>query len=117
MEYLVSVIIPTYNSAAFITDAIDSIIAQTYQNWELIIVNDGSTDSIDLVVAPYLKSDNRIKYVSKENGGLGSARNFGIKQSKGVFILPLDADDVFESSFIEKAVLSLKSNHDIKIVY
>ncbi len=114
---LVSVIIPSCNSALFLPDAINSIIQQTYSNWELIIVDDGSTDTIDGVVDPFLVKDNRIKYFKKENGGLGSARNFGIDKAVGEFILPLDADDKFESTFIEKAINIFLNNKKLKIVY
>lgn len=117
MKNLVSVIIPCYNSAHFIADAINSVIHQSYVNWELIIVDDGSTDALDAVVAPFLNQDARIQYVKKKNGGLGSARNFGIQHAIGTYILPLDADDTFEPSFIEKAVSLFLNNHNLKVVY
>ena len=66
---LVSVIIPSFNSANYLEEAINSVIQQTYTNWEIIIDNDGSTDEIDAVVIPFLALDKRIKYVKKENGG------------------------------------------------
>ncbi len=114
---LVSVIIPSYNSAHFIADAINSVINQSYTNWELIIVDDGSTDDLERVIKTYLEEDTRIKFVKKSNGGLGSARNFGIQHAEGTYILPLDADDTFEPSFIEKAVHLFSNHNDLKVVY
>lgn len=114
---LVSVIIPSFNSSKYLEEAINSVIQQTYLNWELLIVDDGSTDEIDEVVAPFLVSDKRINYVKKDNGGLGSARNYGIKNSNGTYILPLDADDKFDATYIEKAVHEFSKNPKLKIVY
>ena len=114
---LVSVIIPSYNSAHFIKDAIASILQQTYTDWELIVVNDGSTDNLEAIIQPYLKQDKRINFLQKPNGGLGSARNFGIKQAKGTYILPLDADDMFAPTFMEKAVGAFISRPNLKLVY
>ncbi|GAA3571791.1 glycosyltransferase family 2 protein [Snuella lapsa] len=114
---LVSVIIPSYNSAHFISEAIDSILEQTYGEWELIVVDDGSTDALESVVRPYIAKDARISMVVKANGGLGSARNFGIRHAKGTYILPLDADDRFAPTFIEKAVAQFINRPDLKVVY
>lgn len=114
---LVSVIIPTYNHSQFILDAINSIMNQTYSDWECIIVDDGSTDDTQTVVGPLLELGYDIKYFKKENGGLSSARNFGIKKSQGTYILPLDADDTFEKTFLEKAVEKFSRDGALKVVY
>ena len=114
---LVSVIVPCYNQASFLSDALDSVLAQTYTDWECIIVNDGSTDNTEEVAKTYIDKDSRFAYVHKNNGGLPSARNFGISKSTGDFILPLDADDLIGSSYLEKAISRFKSFPETKLVY
>ena len=114
---LVSVIVPCYNQASFLSDALDSVLAQTYTDWECIIVNDGSTDNTEEVAKTYINKDSRFAYVHKNNGGLPSARNFGISKSSGDFILPLDADDLIGSSYLEKAISRFKSFPETKLVY
>jgi glycosyltransferase involved in cell wall biosynthesis len=89
-----SIIIPCYNQAHFLSDCLDSVISQTYDNWEAIVVNDGSTDNTKKVANYYCNRDSRIKLVEKLNGGLSSARNEGIKYSTGEWLLFLDADDM-----------------------
>jgi glycosyltransferase involved in cell wall biosynthesis len=88
----VSIIIATYNCDRYIEDAVKSVLHQTYQNWELIVVNDGSTDDTVKVLEPYLE---RIRYIYQENQGVSAARNRGLKEAKGDFIAFLDADDFF----------------------
>lgn len=90
MKY--SIIIPAYNISAYINDAIESCLAQKHNDFEIIVVNDGSTDDTANVIETYL-SDSRIKYVNKENGGLSSARNAGVEVAKGEYIVFLDGDD------------------------
>ncbi|KAA9036392.1 glycosyltransferase family 2 protein [Ginsengibacter hankyongi] len=113
---LVSVIVPCYNYAHFLREALDSVMAQGYQNWECIIVNDGSPDNTEEVALEYCKKDQRIKYFCKENGGHSSARNFGIKNSLGKYILPLDPDDKIANYFLEQAANVLDNNPTVKIV-
>ena len=91
---MLSIIIPLYNKQAVIARTIESILSQSYINWELIIVVDGSTDGSDEVVRLYL-GDQRIRYIRKPNGGVSSARNRGIKEAKGEWICYIDADDYF----------------------
>ncbi len=86
----VSVIIPTYNRALYVTKAIDSVLAQTYKDYEIIVVDDGSTDNTKNVLEPYL---GRINYMYQENAGVSAARNTGIKSAKGQWIAFLDSDD------------------------
>ncbi|PYX11479.1 MAG: hypothetical protein DMG84_23855 [Acidobacteria bacterium] len=86
---LVSVIIPCYNQAHFLHEAIESVLAQSYPNFEIIMVNDGSTDSTADVVRRY----SPVRYVYQENAGLSSARNTGLKKSRGEYVVFLDADD------------------------
>lgn len=104
MQPLVSVIIPCYNKAAFLAEALDSVFMQSYSNWECIIINDGSLDNTQNIAKSYAIKDNRFKYLCQDNQGVSIARNNGIKASSGIFILPLDADDTIEPTYIEKAV-------------
>ena len=115
MNPLVSVVIPCFNHGAYLSDAINSILQQTYKNYEIIVVNDGSTESATINVLNNLTSPNTT-VLNKENGHLASARNFGIKNSKADFILLLDADDKFESTFLEKSVNILLNNHKVGFV-
>ena len=86
MNILVSIIMPAFNSQRYISESIESIIAQTYTNWELIVVDDGSTDRTAEIVSTFTKSDNRIRYIYQENQRQGKARNAGISISKGEWI-------------------------------
>lgn len=106
MKKLVSVVIPCYNHAQFLAEALNSVLEQTYDNWECIIVNDGSSDNTETIANDWCKKDIRFKYLFKENGGLSSARNLGLANSKGDFILFLDSDDFIAP---EKLLLSVKS--------
>lgn len=85
-----SVIIPTYNRASMLPKAIESVLAQTYPNWELIIVDDGSTDNTKELVANFIEKDGRIKYIYQENAERSAARNNGIKNAKGEYICFLE---------------------------
>lgn len=114
---LVSIIIPCYNQASFLAETLDSVLQQTYGNWECIIVNDGSPDNTEEIAQRYCDKDSRFKYLYKNNGGLSSARNAGIKFSTGDYILPLDSDDKIASNYLLEAVNVLESNDKIKIVY
>jgi len=116
MKKLVSVVVPCYNHAQFLEEALNSVLEQTYDNWECIIVNDGSPDNTETIAKDWCEKDSRFKYFYKENGGLSSARNFGIENSKGEYILTLDSDDKFEKTFISKAVAILDENEKIGIV-
>lgn len=100
MSDKVSIIIPCYNQAHFLPDAIESALAQTYTDIEIIVVNDGSPDDTSAVARRYPK----VRLIEKANGGLSSARNAGIKAANGVYILPLDADDKLHPQFISKTI-------------
>lgn len=91
---LISIIIPLYNKEENISRTIDSVLNLKYNNWELIIIDDGSTDDSASIVQVFL-SDDRIRYIKKKNGGVSSARNLGIKEARGEWIIFLDADDYF----------------------
>lgn len=111
---LVSVIIPNYNHAQFVGDAINSVLIQGYKNIEIIVVDDGSTDNSRDVIEQF---GNQVKYIYQENAGLSAARNTGIRASKGVFIGVLDADDMYEPQYIKSLVGSLETNPDADGIY
>lgn len=111
----VSVVIPHYNCFQYIKEAIDSVKAQTYKNWEIIIMDDGSTD-ISFEALKKLEEEN-IKVFSQKNQGPAAARNAAIALSCGKYILPLDADDKIAPTYMEKAVPILENDPDIGIVY
>jgi glycosyltransferase involved in cell wall biosynthesis len=112
---LVSVMMPAYNAEEFVAEAIESILAQTYPQWELLVVNDGSTDNTADIVAQY--TDPRIKLIHKENGGESSARNMALDHSQGEFIAYLDADDAYLPHHLEVTVNYLLTNPDRDAVY
>lgn len=89
----ISVIMPCYNCGEYISDAIDSVIKQTFHDWELIIIDDGSTDDSATIAYKYSQKNKRIKIIRQENAGVISARNNGIRSARGKYIYPLDADD------------------------
>ena len=101
---MISIIVPIYNVEVYIRECIDSILAQTYPDFELILVDDGSPDSCGRICDDYAKGDNRIKVVHKVNGGLTSARNAGLEVAKGEWIMHVDGDDWIESDMIESLI-------------
>tara|TARA_R110000868_G_scaffold14457_5_gene67383 strand:- start:33682 stop:34572 length:891 start_codon:yes stop_codon:yes gene_type:complete len=112
----VSVVVPCYNQAQYLDESLASIYKQTYSNWECVIVNDGSPDNTEEIAQKWEAKDPRFNYLSKENGGVSSARNLGIEKSTGEYILTLDADDKYEVTFMEKAVEILQNNSEVGIV-
>lgn len=114
---LISVIVPCYNHSQFIVEALESILNQSFINFECIIVNDGSTDNTEKVVLNWIQIDRRFKYIYQENTGVSSARNTGISQSNGLYILPLDSDDKISDNYLENCLNILELNPGIKIVY
>lgn len=113
---LVSIIVPCYQQAHYLPEALQSVLDQSYVNWECIIVNDGSPDTTEVVAQQWLKKDTRFHYLFKKNGGLASARNEGIRNSQGEFILALDADDILHSDYLKKTVAVLENNNNLAIV-
>lgn len=116
---LVSIIIPTYNRAHLIGETLDSVLKQTYQNWECIVVDDGSTDHTETVLKTYVEKDKRFKYFHRPKdthlpGGNG-ARNYGFEVSQGDFIQWFDSDDLMVPQKIEKKVDAIL-NHDVDFV-
>jgi glycosyltransferase involved in cell wall biosynthesis len=115
---LVSVIIPAYNAEAFISKTIDSVVHQTYQNLEIIVVDDGSSDRTAELVLDKAQKDQRIRLLQQNNAGVAAARNSGIKTSQGQFIAPLDADDIWLPTHLEKQVdCFLQSSPSVGLVY
>lgn len=106
-DTLVSVIVPVYNTAPYLERCIDSILAQTYPNWELILVDDGSTDNSKAICERYAKSDARIHLLSRENRGLSASRNDGMKMAQGEFISFVDSDDSIAPDTLRAAVDTL----------
>lgn len=105
MSGLVSIITPTFNSAKFIAETIRSVQAQTYSHWEMLIVDDCSTDATPAIVAAIAKTDDRIRFFPQStNGGPAKARNIGIEQAKGDFMTFLDADDLWFEDFIQNSI-------------
>lgn len=113
---LVSIITPLYNGERFVGQTIESVIAQTYTQWEMIIVNDGSSDSSEAIARKYAAADSRITVVSQPNGGSASARNNGISLARGRYIALLDADDLWEPCFL-RSQLDLMTSHKATLVY
>lgn len=105
-----SIIVPVYNVEKYISKCIESIINQTYKNFELIIVNDGSPDNSQKIIDKYVKKDKRIKSFIKENGGLSDARNYGLKYTTGDYLLFVDSDDSIEMKLLEKINSSLSKD-------
>lgn len=111
----VSIVIPCYNHGEYIDEAVDSILSQTFKDFEIIIVNDGSTDEFTIQkLKAYDKVKTRVIHI--ENQGLPFARNTGISQAVGEYIVALDADDTFEPTFLEKAVQVVEQQPDVGIV-
>lgn len=106
---LVSVIVPCYNYAAYVTEAIESVLAQTYKDIELIVVNDGSTDNSDAIIRKLLKKHNFI-YHTQENKGIVATRNKGIELARGEYVIQLDADDWLESTYVAETVRCAQKN-------
>lgn len=104
MPVLVSIVVPCYNQARFLDEALNSVLCQSYAHWECIIVNDGSPDNTREVVEEWLKRDSRFIYIEKENGGLSSARNRGLEIAKGNYIQFLDADDLLCCNKLQKQI-------------
>lgn len=112
---LVSVMMPAYNAEAYIAEAIESVLAQTYEKWELLIVNDGSKDKTGEIAASF--DDPRIRLIHQENGGEASARNTALANLCGEFLAFLDADDAFLPEHLEKTAVYLQNHPEKDAVY
>src|SRR5579864_8740685 len=110
----VSVVIPAYNAARFLGDAIQSVLNQTYSNFEVVVVNDGSTDDTESVVRSF---GDRLFYVKQANKGVSAARNEGIKRARGQYVAFLDSDDVWLPTKLAEQIPFLEQNPEVGLVY
>jgi glycosyltransferase involved in cell wall biosynthesis len=114
----VTIIIPAYNAAAFLHDALNSVLRQTYSDWEVVLIDDGSTDNTRTLVNSYQESFNgKLKYIYQTNRGLPAARNTGIQNAHGEFIALLDADDVWLEERLERGVALMDGNPGLGLVH
>ena len=107
---LVSIIVPVYNVALYLPEALDSIVNQTYKDLEIIIVDDGSTDDSAAICEKYAASDSRIKLIHQANKGLSGARNTGLQHATGDFVSFIDSDDSLSPVFIDSLVKAMESS-------
>lgn len=115
---LISVLIPVYNGERYIKEAINSVLKQTYQNFEIIIINDASTDNTEKIANLFVKKDQRIKLINhQKNKYRSGALNTGLKYANGSYISFLDADDIYLPDKLKKQLLFLEKNKDIDMVY
>ena len=108
---LISIVVPAYNVGRYIGECIESILKQTYSQWELILVNDGSTDDTLDIATQFTQSDSRIQLISQENAGVCAARNTGLFAANGQFIAFLDGDDMWKPEFLKEAVASIQHSN------
>lgn len=113
----VSIIVPCYNQAQFLPETLDSVLAQTYQDWECIVINDGSTDNTETIIKDYCTRDKRFLYIYQKNQGVVKARNNAIHASQGEFIISVDSDDWIEPDCIETCVKEMVGKNHVKLVY
>ncbi|AUC82082.1 glycosyltransferase family A protein [Lacinutrix sp. Bg11-31] len=117
MNINVSIIVPCYNQSQFLDEALASVYHQTAKDWECIIVDDGSKDQTKEVAKRWCDKDSRFLYIYQENAGLSATRNTGINRAKGIYVLPLDADDKIADNYIALALSTFKKDEAIKVVY
>ena len=113
-KYLVSMIVPIYNVELYLKRCIDSILVQTYEKIEIILVDDGSDDSCPQICDDYAVLDDRIRVIHKINGGLSDARNAGVERSKGDYICFVDSDDMIADAYVENL---LKICIDLNVIF
>lgn len=113
---MISVIIPAYNAQAYLRECLESVLAQSFSDWEAIIVNDGSTDSTREIATGFTASDSRFRLVSTPNGGLSSARNAGIAEARGQWLTYLDSDDTLYPDALAKLMAAASAAENIDIV-
>ena len=104
----ISIIIPVYNVESYLCRCLDSILIQSYKGWECILVDDGSTDGSSKICDDYVEKDDRFKVIHKENGGVSSARNIGIRESKGDWMFFADADDILEKDALQTLMIGVE---------
>lgn len=110
---LVSIITPCYNGEKYVSQTIESVLAQTYTKWEMIIVDDGSSDNSAKIIQEYCKKDSRIKLIQQPNGGSAKARNHGIREANGQYIALLDSDDLWEKNFLDEQIKFMQEKNTV----
>lgn len=113
----VSIIMPVYNAEKYIAEAIESVFCQSYENWELLIVNDGSTDHSPEIIDFYSQKDARIKAFHRKNEGVSMARNFALNQMSGAYVTFIDSDDVYHADRLKRMLQVFEQNPDCDIVF
>ena len=109
IDGLVSIITPCYNAGRFVAETIESVLGQTWPDWEMIVVDDGSSDASADIVARFAERDSRIRLIRQANAGTACARNAAMRQARGRYIALLDADDVWEPEFLERQLAFMKA--------
>lgn len=107
---LISIVVPVYGVEQYLAECVDSILTQTYENIELILVDDESPDNCPIICDEYAKKDARVRVIHKKNGGAASARNVGLKEARGEYICLIDSDDWVEPTFVERLLCTLQEN-------
>ena len=115
MNHLISIIIPVFNAEKYLRQCLDSILAQTYTNYEVVIINDGSTDKSGDIIDDYGKYDDKIHPYHRNNGGVSSARNFGISVASGEYICFIDADDIISNNYLDILYTAIQKGADSSI--
>lgn len=110
---MISIIIPIYNSESLLNDCVACIIGQDYSDWELLLIDDGSTDGSGEIAHRWSEIDSRVKYYRKENGGVSSARNYGLDRAKGEYIMFVDSDDLCASTMVSALSVAIRQNLDM----
>ncbi|MDX1699250.1 MAG: glycosyltransferase family A protein [Melioribacteraceae bacterium] len=113
----VSIILPTFNREKYLPRSIESVINQTFKNWELIIVDDGSTDKSSELISNYLERNERIRFIQKQKTGVTISRNLGIKLASGNYLTFLDSDDEYTNDHLENRVRELESDNSIDCLH
>ena len=113
----ISVIMPAYNAEKYIAKSIESVMNQTYDNWELLVVNDGSTDNTEEIATRYANIDSRVRVLTQENRGECGARNLGLEEATGDYISCLDSDDLYDREALSKLYKTMLQDEERKFVY
>lgn len=114
---MISIIVPVYNAAQYIERCVCSVVNQSYGDWELILVNDGSTDQSEQIIKSLIENDSRIKYYYKNNGGVSSARNWGIRHANGDFLLFVDSDDWLAYNTCEVLIKNINKSQGDCVIF
>ena len=107
---MITIIVPIYNASMYLRKCLESLYHQSYKKMEILLINDGSTDNSEKICKEFVKKDSRFKYMYKKNGGVSSARNVGIEQAKGDYIIFVDSDDFCTNDMIDNILPKLTKN-------